>query len=47
MCEAYEFCMGRIQNEEKIERWEDLIVKDKDTFLKVILQKYVKKQTFD
>ncbi len=42
MCGAYESCMGQIQNEEKLERWEDLIVKDKDTFLKVILQKYVK-----
>lgn len=42
MCGAYESCMGQIQNEEKLERWEDLIVKDKDAFLKVILQKYVK-----
>ena len=41
MCGAYESCMGQIQNEEKLERWEDLIVKDKDTFLKVILQKTV------
>lgn len=42
MSGAYELCVGQIENEEKLERWEDLIVKDRDTFLKVILQKYIK-----
>ena len=39
---AYELCKGQIENEEKLEKWENLIVKDKDSFLKVILQKYLK-----
>lgn len=44
MCGAYELCMEQIKNEEKLERWEDLIVKGRDTFLEAILQKYVKNE---
>lgn len=39
---AYEFCISQIENEEKLEKWENLIIKDKDSFLKAILLKYLK-----
>lgn len=42
MGSAYEFCIGQMENEDKLEKWENLIVKDKDDFLKGILQKYLK-----
>ena len=42
MCGAYESCMGQIQNEEKLERWEDLMRQGQRYISKAILQKYVK-----
>lgn len=38
---AWEFCMKQIKEEEKIESWENLLVKDSDSFLQVTLQKYI------
>lgn len=38
---AYEHCIGQMKNEEKLENWEDLVVKDKDNFSKAILLKYL------
>ena len=41
MQSAYKVCMERIENEAKYESWEKLLVKDRDSFLQVVIQKYV------
>ena len=41
MQSAYKVCMERIENDEKHESWEKLLVKDHDSFLQVVIQKYV------
>ena len=41
MQSAYKVCMERIENDEKYESWEKLLVKDHDSFLQVVIQKYV------
>ena len=41
MQSAYRVCMERIENDEKYESWEKLLVKDHDSFLQVVIQKYV------
>lgn len=38
---AWKVCMEQIKNEEKYENWEKLLVKDSDSFLQVVVQKYV------
>lgn len=38
---AWSACMEQIKNEEKYDSWEKLLVKDADSFLQVIVQKYV------
>ena len=38
---AYKICMERMENEAKYESWEKLLVKDSDSFLQVVIQKYV------
>lgn len=38
---AYKTCMKQIKEEEKIESWEKLLLKDSTSFLQVIVQKYV------
>ncbi len=38
---AYKVCMERIENDAKYESWENLLVKDHDSFLQVVIQKYV------
>lgn len=37
---AYKICMEQIENEQKYESWEKLLVKDSTSFLQVIVQKY-------
>ena len=41
MQNAYKTCMERVENEEKYESWENLLVKNRDSFLQVLIQKYV------
>lgn len=41
MQSAYKTCMDRMENEAKYESWENLLVKDCDSFLQVVVQKYV------
>lgn len=41
MQSAYKVCMERIENDERYESWEKLLVKDHDSFLQVVIQKYV------
>lgn len=38
---AYQTCMERMESEEKYESWEKLLVKDSDSFVQVVVQKYV------
>lgn len=38
---AYKTCMERMESEAKYESWEKLLVKDGDSFLQVVIQKYV------
>lgn len=38
---AYELCIEQIKNEEKYENWENLLIKDSDSFLQTLLQKYL------
>ncbi len=38
---AYELCIEQIKNEEKYENWENLLIKDSDSFLQTVLQKYL------
>ena len=38
---AWKVSMEQIKNEEKYENWEKLLVKDSDSFLQVVVQKYV------
>ncbi len=38
---AWNVCMEQIRNEEKYDNWEKLLVKDSDSFLQVVVQKYV------
>lgn len=41
MREAWKQCMEQIKTEEKYESWENLLVKDSDSFLQVVVQKYI------
>lgn len=41
MRSAYKTCIERMENEEKYESWENLLVKDHNSFLQVVIQKYV------
>lgn len=38
---AYETCMEQLENEERYESWEKLLVKDATSFLQMVVQKYV------
>ena len=38
---AYKMCMERMEHEAKYDSWEKLLVKDSDSFLQVVIQKYV------
>ena len=38
---AYQSCMERMEHEAKYESWEQLLVKDRNSFLQVVIQKYV------
>lgn len=38
---AWAACMERIENEEKYDNWEKLLVSEEDSFLQVIVQRYV------
>lgn len=38
---VYDTCMEQLKNEAKYESWEKLIKKDEDSFLQVVVQKYV------
>lgn len=38
---AYQSCMERMEHEAKYESWEQLLVKDGNSFLQVVIQKYV------
>ena len=41
MRSAYKTCIERMENEAKYESWENLLVKDRNSFLQVVIQKYV------
>lgn len=41
MAGAYRTCMEQIQNEARYETWKNLIMKDSNSFLQVIVQKYL------
>ena len=41
MKSAYQSCMERMEHEAKYESWEQLLVKDRNSFLQVVVQKYV------
>lgn len=41
MRSAYQSCMERMEYEAKYESWEKLLVKDRNSFLQVVIQKYV------
>ncbi len=47
MCGAYESCMGQIQNEEKLERWEDSDGQGQRYISKGDTSKICKKQSLD
>ena len=38
---AYKTCVEKMKNEAKYESWENLLVKDSNSFLQVVVQKYV------
>ena len=38
---AYKMCRERMEHEAKYDSWEKLLVKDSDSFLQVVIQKYV------
>ncbi len=40
MTGAYNTCINQLRNEEKYESWEQLLKKDGDSFLQVVIQKY-------
>ena len=45
---AYKNCISQIENVERIESWEKMVKKDSDSFLQVIVQKYLQKRiTFE
>ena len=41
MTGAYNTCIKQLRSEEKYESWEQLLLKDGDSFLQVVIQKYV------
>lgn len=41
MTGAYNTCIKQLRSEEKYESWEQLLLKDDDSFLQVVIQKYV------
>ena len=41
MQSAYKVCMEQLENEERYERWEKLMVKDRISFLQLVIQKYI------
>lgn len=41
MQSAYKTCMQQMENEAKYESWEKLLVKDRTSFLQMVIQKYV------
>ena len=41
MAGAYNTCIKQLRSEEKYESWEQLLLKDGDSFLQVVIQKYV------